>query len=166
MDDYKKFKEGDLIVVDDRVIYLLRTSIKMYRDVYDDILSAIYLADVDIEDGTLDIDYDGGKFYLSTSSNKITKATDADRDKFIRLLKENGSKKAGIILKKYFSSKDKKGGNKNIYAILMTIAYILIGTASIAFVQFVVPIFPCWLKVCGIVLATLLLYSSIRKQIE
>lgn len=66
-------------------------------------------------------------------------------------------------------SKEGKGEeceNKTLVAIFGTIFFILIGTASWAFAQFIIPILPDWLNICLIVMMTILLYISIRTRIK
>lgn len=98
--EWATFKTGDLVVCGGDMLLIIGT-INKYKsknkNVSKEFLCTYYVASV--SEGTLDIDFDG-KRYLSCIG--FTKATKEQREKFIRLLKEDGSDKANKILEKYF----------------------------------------------------------------
>lgn len=99
--EWTTLKAGDLVSVGNGT-YLIVSTPHRCKIGRDKALSASYAASV--MDGRLNIDFNEGQV---SSSSEFTKATKADRKKFIRLLKENGSDKANKILEKYFGIKSK-----------------------------------------------------------
>lgn len=99
--EWATFKAGDLVAVGNGT-YLIVSTLKRCKIGRDKTLSASYVASV--MDDRLNIDFNEGQV---SSSSEFTKATKADRKRFIRLLKEDGSDKANKILEKYFGIKTK-----------------------------------------------------------